>query len=139
MSEGVLKTNSTIFEIMLNNNIKTIETDISSCCTVLTKPLNHGENTAGGFFMTIDERKESENGRLLEHYARENAAGDSRQYLPESLSEDAPLLLEKDDQEIALPMTEETLADNGLEGEEIRVEEESIQTPYEGEEKKGQT
>ena len=58
----------------------------------------------------------SENGNLLEGYAYENKEGDSRQYMPENLSEDTPVLMEKGGYTLALSMSKESLEGMGADG-----------------------
>ena len=60
----------------------------------------------------------SQLGADLSGYAFVNAEGDSHQYIPENLTEEMPLLLEKDGRGISMSLTEETAGDLGL-GEAI--------------------
>ena len=60
----------------------------------------------------------SQLGADLSGYAFVNAEGDSHQYIPENLTEETPLLLEKDGRGISMSLTEETAGDLGL-GEAI--------------------
>lgn len=63
----------------------------------------------------------SENGSSLKAYAYENKKGDSKQYLPTYLSEDAPILMEKEGHEVELSFTDKTLEEIDLKGEKVEI------------------
>lgn len=73
------------------------------------------------------------NGTGLTDYAYENKTGDSKQYMPKRLSEDTPLLMEKEGKDISFSMTDETLKQFGLLNEQVGVEKNAIENAYEEE------
>ena len=80
---------------------------------------------------TTGSRAETENGVSLYGYSYENKEGESRQYMPDSLSEDTPVLLEKDGLGISMSPDEDTLDALGISESTIDVKDAKTQTPYE--------
>ena len=54
------------------------------------------------------EKENSENNVSLEGYAYENKAGDSKQYFPDKISEETPILMEKNQKSISFYPTAES-------------------------------
>ena len=84
---------------------------------------------------SIGNRKETENKISLSGYSYENKAGESDQYIPESLSKDTPVLLEKGDLDISMVPDAETLAALGISESSVDVKNEKTATPYEDDKK----
>lgn len=70
------------------------------------------------------EKENSENNVSLEGYAYENKAGDSKQYFPDKISEETPILMEKNQKSISFYPTEES----NTETEELNQEEENLES-----------
>ena len=85
--------------------------------------------------LTAIKREESPSGADLSGYMYENRTGDAKQYLPQILSEQTPVLLEWGEKSIAFSLTEDMLYEYGIEGE-VRTEKSEVLTPYDTEEKK---
>ncbi|MDD6310814.1 MAG: hypothetical protein PUB09_02620 [Firmicutes bacterium] len=81
------------------------------------------------------EDEESTGGRDLFGYAFENREGDSKQYLPQVISEETPVLLEKGDASISMSPADETLEALGI-GQSLMTEEAEVETPYQSTEEK---
>lgn len=79
---------------------------------------------------------QSSNGQLLSEYAFENKRGDSKHYFPESISEDAPIILEKDGASISISPQDEMLSELGLSNNSVVRKEERVETLYEEKENK---
>ena len=84
---------------------------------------------------------ETEQGRSLTKYAYENRVSDHKAYMPEALSEETPVLMEKDDMSVEMtPITENILSD-AVSAKDIsvsgyeEVEEKDLKVSYEDEEK----
>ena len=80
---------------------------------------------------TTGSRAETENGVSLYGYSYENKEGESRQYMPDSLSEDTPVLLERDGLGISMSPDDDTLDILGISESTIDVKDAKTQTPYE--------
>ena len=72
-------------------------------------------------FLAQSEEKQDRSG-----YLYRNTAGDSYQYIPEALSEETPVLLEKDDYQITIAPTEKTYKD--FFGKKVKVKKEKEKT-----------
>lgn len=70
------------------------------------------------------EKENSENNVSLEGYAYENKAGDSKQYFPDKISEETPILMEKNQKSISFYPT----AESNTETEELNQEEENLES-----------
>ena len=64
----------------------------------------------------VDMQKETNQGRSLADYSYENKQGDKKQYFPEKISEETPILMEYEDYRISFTPTNDT-AKNFLENE----------------------
>ena len=80
----------------------------------------------------IGDDQTTESDISLEGYSYENKTGDKKQYLPEVLSEETPIILEYNDHQITLIPQNETVAELGLSECEATVEEEMVPDIYEG-------
>lgn len=103
------------------------------CCGNVRFEDEHGQLVDYDPSLVKIEDTESKNGNDLTEYAYENKVGDSKQYMPRNLSENTPLLMEKEDKEMSISMTEETLKELDLLHEEIEVEREVIENAYQEE------
>ncbi len=72
----------------------------------------------------------------LDEYKYTNKEGDKKQYLPETLDEDTPVLLENGELKMSFTPTKDTLKSNGLENTQAKIEKEKVPTIYESEENK---
>ncbi len=86
--------------------------------------------------VAIKEGETTQQDETLDGYAYENKRGDKKHYLPESLSEDTPIIMENGDYSVEFSMTDETLARIGADKETVQVESETMPTTYESEEEK---
>lgn len=129
------------------------EADVSEKTeTTTTYELSSGENMT--VFHSDDVRFKDENGVLtdydptlvriqdeagssvdLSEYAYENREEDSSQYLPESLSEETPVVMEKDEDRVSMSMTEDALFSLGITGS-VSAEKNLVETAYEEEKEK---
>lgn len=82
----------------------------------------------------IKEAEKTMQGEPLTGYAYQNKEGDSKQYIPETLSEDTPILMEKDDYRITMSPLAETLEAFKTKSSNPDIEKEKMLTAYEGEE-----
>ncbi len=73
--------------------------------------------------LTEVDEKETDNNVSLDGYVYENAEGDKKQYFPEILSEDTPILMENQEYSIKMNPTEET--------KKVTVEEDEYTNGYE--------
>ncbi len=79
------------------------------------------------------EDAKSLNGNSLDDYAFENEEGDSKQYIPEMLGEETPVLMEKDNLEMAISFSDDTVKDLGLNNEKVNLKEDKVSDAYEQE------
>lgn len=75
------------------------------------------------------EREQSDLGMALELYAFENTAGDKKQYFPEKLTADSPILMENGECQIRFVPMEETV----IETEDASLQMETVEDIYEEE------
>ncbi len=83
----------------------------------------------------IKAGEKTEGARSLDGYSYTNKEGDSRQYIPQQLSEDTPLIMERSGCSISMSPADETLQDLELEGASVTVKKENTPIIYEDEEK----
>ncbi|MCQ4635525.1 DNRLRE domain-containing protein [Anaerovorax odorimutans] len=83
----------------------------------------------------IKDGEKTEQNQALDKYAYENKEGDKKQYIPETLSEKTPILMEYKDYQIAFAPTNKTLKQSGTKEENVEVKKEKIPTTYEQEKK----
>lgn len=67
----------------------------------------------------------------LEEYAYTNKQGDNKQYIPESLSEQTPIILENENYKIEITPSSKTINESGLSGTDVEIEKEVAPTIYE--------
>ena len=80
----------------------------------------------------VGEDQKTGSDRLLTGYKYQNRAGDKKQYMPEVLSEDTPVLMEYEGYQITLTPKSETLAELGLAENTAMLEEDVMPDIYEG-------
>ncbi|MFR2565199.1 MAG: DNRLRE domain-containing protein [Anaerovoracaceae bacterium] len=83
----------------------------------------------------IKTGEKTEGEKSLDGYSYRNKEGDSRQYIPQQLSEDTPLIMERDGCSISMSPADETLQDLELTGASVTVKKENTPVIYEDEEK----
>ncbi|MDY3010718.1 MAG: DNRLRE domain-containing protein, partial [Clostridiales Family XIII bacterium] len=81
----------------------------------------------------IKDGEKTEQNQSLEDYAYENKEGDKKQYLPKTLSEETPVLMEYKDYRIEFAPTDQSLAQTGVDQEPVEIQKEIIPTAYEQE------
>ena len=72
----------------------------------------------------------------LDGYKYRNKTGDEKQYLPKKLSEETPILLEKNGRQITLTPTDELVRDLGISKTNVKPEKETVTDPYQKESEK---
>ena len=82
----------------------------------------------------IKEAEKTTRGEPLTGYAYQNKEGDSKQYIPKTLSEDTPILMEKGDYRITMSLAVEILEAFKTKSSNPAIEKEKVPTAYEGEE-----
>lgn len=85
--------------------------------------------------VSIKSGEKTEQNRTLESYSVKNKTGDKKQYMPNTLSEETPILMEKGSHHISISPTDETLKAAGTENAKISIKKELVDTAYESEEK----
>ncbi|MDR1018538.1 MAG: DNRLRE domain-containing protein [Lachnospiraceae bacterium] len=70
--------------------------------------------------------EKTDNGLDLDGYVYENKEGDKKQYIPEQLSEETPIIMENDKYSFSM-----TPLDKSCTNEKVKVEKEEVVTPYE--------
>ena len=79
----------------------------------------------------VKQGEKTESGRALTGYTYENKAGESHQYMPDTLSEETPVLLEKGTLSMSITPDADTLDLLGVTEGSVDVKNEKTQTPYE--------
>lgn len=67
---------------------------------------------------------ETEQSQPLSGYAYENKEGDKKQYLPDTISEDTPLIMESEGYHVHMSPAEDTILENDAEDMEVSLKEE---------------
>ncbi|MDE8731913.1 DNRLRE domain-containing protein [Eubacteriales bacterium DFI.9.88] len=83
----------------------------------------------------IQDGEKTDQDQNLDEYAYENKEGDKKQYIPQTLSEKTPILMEYKDYRITFAPTDKTLKQTGAGKEPVEIKKEKIPTTYEQEEK----
>lgn len=83
----------------------------------------------------IQDGEKTDQDQNLDEYAYENKEGDKKQYIPQTLSEKTPILMEYKDYRIGFAPTDKTLKQSGAGKEPVEIKKEKIPTTYEQEEK----
>ena len=81
----------------------------------------------------IKDGEKSDEETSLKGYEYRNNTGDKKQYLPETLSENTPVIMEYAGNQITITPTDDTVRGLGISQSEIKIENEIVPTLYEGE------
>ena len=81
----------------------------------------------------IKDGEQSQQKESLDGYAYENKQGDNKHYLPETLSANTPVRMERENYRIEFSLTDQSLNQTEAEGEAVTVEKETVPTTYEEE------
>ena len=84
----------------------------------------------------IKDGEKSEQGILLDGYAYKNSQGDKKQYIPEMLSEEIPILMESKEYSIEIIPTDDTVKKAGIEKSVVKIEKEKVIDTYENDKTK---
>lgn len=76
----------------------------------------------------IKDGEQSQQKESLDGYAYENKQGDNKHYLPETLSTDTPVRMERENYRIEFSLTDQSLNQTEAEGEAVTVEKETVPT-----------
>lgn len=85
--------------------------------------------------VAIANGEKTEQNESLEDYIYKNRQGDKKQYMPQLLSEETPILMEKESYRIEITPSSKTLKNAGIKQSEVKLEKEKVPTIYEDEEK----
>ena len=85
--------------------------------------------------VAIANGEKTEQNESLEDYVYKNRQGDKKQYMPQLLSEETPILMENESYRIEITPSSKTLKNAGIKQSEVKLEKEKVPTIYEDEEK----